>query len=75
LEKVSDPLVIDGPPGVLYKKGAELTFEITEESVAVIKKVIVTAPEDMSTVEEWVNEVKVGPVVSGMVEFTVNVIL
>ena len=29
----------------------------------------------MSTVEEWVNEVKVGPVVSGMVEFSVNVIL
>ena len=29
----------------------------------------------MSTVEEWVNELKVGPVVSGIVELSVNVML
>ena len=29
----------------------------------------------MSIVEEWVNELKVGPVVSGIVELSVNVML
>ena len=34
-----------GLPALLYKKGAELTLERVEESVTVIKKVIVTPPE------------------------------